>query len=261
MVPDGFGTRPGRLECKNLNRGRRPEQGRWRREKDESTISVLGFFQSEQIERNQRWYDRVTYERGFYQEKNGRKGTWRKNMLAQTPCWRCVLCVDDDVTPSESGKFWVVGVRKRRVVFCNWGGNFTAKSARPATNLPSATFLQPFYHMQHSCNIICNTLYSATYLQHMPALAATRIACNIVCSIVCQCNTVIFCNTSFHQTPFEDGLGVGDSNSRRASSYCFSPHTRPISAAILRIRPFLLFASSIHTCLHHIVAFFHFSKY
>jgi len=134
----------------------------------------------------------------------------------------------------------------------------TAKSARPATNLPSATFLQPFYHMQHSCNIICNMMYSATYLQHMLALAATRIACNIVCNFVC--NTVIVCNTSFHQTPFECALGVEDSNSRRASSHCFSPHTRPICAAILWIRPFLLFASGMHTCSHHIVAFFHFSK-
>jgi len=88
----------------------------------------------------------------------------------------------------------------------------TAKSARPATNLPSATFLQPFYHMQHSCNIICNMLYSATYLQHMLSLAATRIACNIVCNIVCH--TVIVCNTSFHQTPFEDALSAGDSNSK-----------------------------------------------
>jgi hypothetical protein len=113
----------------------------------------------------------------------------------------------------------------------------TAKSARAATNLPSATFLQPFYHMQHCCNITCNTLYSATYLQQVQAIAATRIICNIVCNIVC--NTAIVCNTNF-----PDSVDAGDSNTRRARARRFSSYTRPIYAAILRHFCLLLFAGT-----------------
>ena len=49
-------------------------------------------------------------------------------MLAQTPCWRCALCVENDVTPSESGKFWVVGVTKTCGLF--WGVIFSLCSVK-----------------------------------------------------------------------------------------------------------------------------------
>ena len=50
----------------------------------------------------------------------------------------------------------------------------TAKSARAATFLPSATFLQPFYHLQHFCNIPCNMLLYAAFPATTCLIAATH---------------------------------------------------------------------------------------
>ena len=80
----------------------------------------------------------------------------------------------------------------------------------PATFLPYATFLQ--HYLQHA--VFCNL--SATH---------AGISCNTHCLQHClqHClphghdhyiNIAIVCNTSFHQTPFEDALSAGDSNSK-----------------------------------------------
>jgi hypothetical protein len=50
---------------------------------------------------------------------------------------------------------------------------------------------------------------------------------------------------------------TSQTNSRTPVSRAY---TRLICAAILRIQPLLLFTSSMHTCPHHILAFFQISK-